>query len=424
MTAVYVPRDSQEQGASLIQREPCVGLFFEPGSGKTITAMTALKPPYLVVAPKMVAQEVWTREASKWSHTEHLRVCLFDAAAFDYRRKVTASAICGDEAREIVRPGTEEEQDFLMCAEVVIDRYELIPRAKASDILAHKADIYVVGRDHLHVMAKLLGDAWPFRTVLVDESTMFKNHDSARSRTIDYLKRRGRITRLVLMTGTPSPKNLENLWAQVRLLDGGARLGAKLGEFRSRYMLPGARNKKQIFSWVDRPGAREEITAKIRDICLSVRADVWRKTEPPRTVQRLVPIPMDQYDEMCENLVLQIGEGLITAPQAAVLTTKLLQMASGAVLDENGDWHQVHDAKLDAMEELIDELDGEPLIVMYWFKSSLARLKARFPNLVTTKSKGFLDQFAAGKIPLLAIQPASAGHGLDGLQKGGLSARV
>ena len=423
MTTDYIPRDYQAAGIELIKEQEGVLLAYEPGSGRTVTAMTALKPPYLVVAPKMVAQEVWTREAAKWSHTKHLKVVLFDASFFDYYRKVTASAILGSDAREIVRPGTEDDQDFLFCADVVIDRFELIPQVKAADVLAVKADIYVISRDHLYALAKILGSKWPFRTVLIDESTMCKNHESKRSQTVWYLRRKKLITKLVLMSGTPSPKNLENLWAQVRLLDMGKRLGEHLGDFRKKYMLPGAQRKKNgrliTFDWVDRPGAAAEVTKKISDICLAVRAEVWRKTEAPLTVQRLVEIPMEQYNQMQRELYLQIGTGEITANQAAVLTNKLLQMASGAVLDTEKTWHLVHDAKLDALEELIEELDGEPLIVMYWFKSTLERLKKRFPKIATTKTKGFLDQFAAGKTPLMAIQPGSAGHGLDGLQNGG-----
>lgn len=423
MTLDFIPRDYQSASIDLVRREPGVLLAHEPGSGKTVTALTALAPPYLVVAPKMVAQEVWTREAAKWTHTASLRVCLFDASFFDYYRKVTASAICGRESREVVLPGTPEEQDFLFCADVVVDRYELIPRTRAEDVLAVRADIYVVSRDHFYVLAKILGKRWPFRTVLCDESTMFKNHESKRAQTMWYLRRKGLVTKLVLMSGTPSPKSLENLWSQVRLLDMGKRLGLHLGDFRKKYMLPGAQRKKNgrlvVYDWVDRPGAAAEVTDKIKDICLSVRADVWRKTDPPRTVQHLVDIPREQYDRMQRELYLEIGGGEITANQAAVLTNKLLQMASGAVLDTVGKWHLVHDAKLDALEELVEELDGEPLLVMYWFKSTLARLQARFPGMGTTKTKGFLDQFAAGKMPLLAIQPASAGHGLDGLQNGG-----
>ena len=419
MTTDYTPRTYQQDGIELLEREPCVGLFMEPGSGKTITAMTGVKPPYLVVAPKMVAQEVWVREAAKWSHTQHLKVVLFDAAFFDYTQRITSAAIWGTQAREIVRPGTDNDQDFLMCAEVVIDRYELIPSVKAADILAVKADIFVVSRDHLYVLAKILGERWPWRTVLVDEATMAKNHESKRSQTLWYLRRHKLVTRLVLMTGTPSPKNLENLWALVRLLDLGKRLGEHLGAFRKQYMDEGQRIGKRVVSWKDKPGAREKVTAKIADICLAVRADVWRETEAPKTVQRLVEIPMEDYRQMESEMYLQLGDGEITAPQAAVLTNKLLQMASGAVLDAEKKWHLVHDAKLDALEELIEELDGEPLLVMYWFKSTLARLKARFPGMATTKTKGFLDQFAAGKLPLLAIQPGSAGHGLDGLQEGG-----
>lgn len=423
MSRHYDPRSYQAAGIELIDSEPCVGLFMEPGSGKTVTVMTALKPPYLVVAPKMVAQEVWTREAAKWQHTEHLRVLQFDAPFFDYYRKVTASAILGSEAREIVRPGTPEDQDFLMCADVVVERYELLPRVRAEDVLSKKADVYVVSRDHLYVLAKILGKKWPFRTVVADESTTFKNADSTRSKTMHWLRRQGLVTRLVLLSGTPSPRGIENLWAQVRLLDLGERLGATQKEFRERFMVPDQRDAKRIFSWKAKPGARDKVTELISDICMSVRADVWRETEPPQVVERIVQMPDEAraiYEKMADDLYLEMDGCEITAAQAAVLTNKLLQIASGAVLDSESTWHVVHDAKLDALEELIEELDGEPLVIMYWFKSTLARLKERFGRkLATIKTKGFLDQFAAGNIPLLALQPGGAGHGLDGLQDGG-----
>ena len=258
---------------------------------------------------------------------------------------------------------------------------------------------------------------------LVHNCTMFKNHESKRTIAVRWLRKEGLLERLILMSGTPSPRGIENLWAQVRLLDLGKRLGATQKEFRERFMLPDQRDGKRIFSWKAKPGARDKVTSLISDICMAVRADVWRETEPPRVVERIVQLPDDArelYNRMEDELHLELGGGVITAAQAAVLTNKLLQIASGAVLDSESTWHVVHDAKLDALEELIEELDGEPLIIMYWFKSTLARLRERFgKKLATTKTKGFLDQFAAGNIPLLALQPGGAGHGLDGLQDGG-----
>ena len=252
---------------------------------------------------------------------------------------------------------------------------------------------------------------------------MFKNHESKRTIAVRWLRKEGLLERLILMSGTPSPRGIENLWAQLLLLDGGQRLGSKLGAFRKTYMVPDQRDAKRIFSWRAKPGATDLVTEKIKDICQAVRADVWRKTDPPQVVEHLITLPpqaMAQYQEMADECYLAIGDGEITAPQAAVLGNKLLQMASGAVLDSDGNYHVIHDEKLDALEELLEELDGEPLIIMYWFKSTLARLRERFgKKLATTKTKGFLDQFAAGNIPLLALQPGGAGHGLDGLQDGG-----
>ena len=252
---------------------------------------------------------------------------------------------------------------------------------------------------------------------------MFKNHESKRTIAVRWLRKEGLLERLILMSGTPSPRGIENLWAQLLLLDGGQRLGSKLGAFRKTYMVPDQRDAKRIFSWRAKPGATDLVTEKIKDICQAVRADVWRKTDPPQVVEHLITLPpqaMAQYQEMADECYLAIGDGEITAPQAAVLGNKLLQMASGAVLDSDGNYHVIHDEKLDALEELLEELDGEPLLLMYWYKSTLDRLRKRFgARLSTIKTKGFLDRFAAGKLPLLALQPGSAGHGLDGLQDGG-----
>lgn len=427
----YRPRDYQEIGVDLCLFEPGVLLAYEPGSGKTVTALTAasfLNMPTLVVAPKLVAQEVWTRETAKWRHLQHLDVFHIDTTVFDYQQRTTASVVSGGELREIILSKTmsQEDEEFVFLSDVVVTKRELLPRdwrATKAQILRNKAKLHVVSRDHLFALVRLLGHDWPYRLVIGDESTSFKNHDSQRSIAMRWLRRENLIERLILLSGTPSPRGIENLWSQALLLDGGTRLGSSLGKFRKQFMAPDSRDAKRIFSWRAKPGATDAVANRLKDICQAVRADVWRKTAPPLVVERFVTLPDSaraQYDEMAEECYLEIGDSEITASQAAVLSNKLLQMASGAVLDTDGNYHVIHDEKLDALEELLEELDGEPLIVVYWFKSTLDRLKKRFgKKLVTTKTKGFLDRFAAGVVPLLALQPGSAAHGLDGLQNGG-----
>ena len=415
----------------MIENNNGVGIFAEPGGGKTVTTFSAianLDLPTLIVGPKLVAQEVWTREAAKWAHLAHLEIYHITAADFGYYKKVTTSAVWGDQSREIVRGlETPDDRIFLFGAEVTIDTTELRPRDIAGvkrNILDRRERIHVISRDHFYPLVKLLGADFPYKMMIGDESTSYKNHDSNRSRAVYYLRQHNMLDRLVLLSGTPSPKGLENLWAQVRLLDGGKRLGATLGGFQKTYLMPDKkdRNSSRIFSWKPQPGAVEAVTGLITDICLSVRADIWRENEPPRVVQRRVTLPdaaMATYRKMEQDCVIEMSGQEISAQQAAALGNKLLQIGSGTVYDSDGNWHEIHDAKLDALEELIEELDGEPLLILYWYQPNLIRLKKRFPGIGTTKTKGFLDLFAAGKMPLLALQPASAGHGLDGLQHGG-----
>lgn len=437
MPDIFNPRPYQAAGIDLIlDNEDGVLLAIEPGGGKTVVAWTAanlLVNDYLafdhvlIVGPKLVAQEVWSREQMKWDSLAHLNVFQITAATFDYEQRVTTSAVLEGECRTLVKGAmSKDDEDFLMMSEVAISETELRPRdpsAVRAEILGRPERFHVVSRDHFFVLAKLMGKKWPYRMVIWDESTSLKNHESKRHKAVAWLRKEKLITKLVLLTGTPAPKGLEQLWAQVKLLDGGKRLGKFITHFRAEYMLPDGRNREgRIFSYKAKPGAVDRVMSKIKDICLAVQADIWRQNEPPRTVQRIVTLPeaaMDLYRQMEEDSVIELDGCDIMAPQAAVLRGKLLQMSSGAVLDADKVCHSIHEAKLDALEELLEELDGEPVMLLYWHKASLPRLKERFGSkLGTTKSKGFLDRFGSGKMPILALQPAGAGHGLDGLQTG------
>lgn len=447
MPTEFKPRDYQQAGIDLmLAAQPLAGakhalegcgLFLEPGSGKTVTTLTAADillnerwavQKTLVIAPKMVAQEVWAREAAKWHHTQHLKMFLLDAAVFEYYQKVTTSAVRGTETREIVENHmTLEDEEFLFLADVAISRTELLPAApsKTKDLILRRPEqIHIVSRDHLYVLARLLGKDWPYDLVIGDESTMWKNRESKRTKAISWLRHEELVRQIALLSGTPSPKGLENLFNQAKILDGGRRLGAGITKFRERFMVPDSRNREgRIFSWKARQGATGQVTELLQDICLSVRADAWRETDPPRVVERMVTMPgpvRELYAQLSEEFHLTVDGSSVSAPQAAVLGNKLIQIASGAVFDDEKRYHVLHDAKLDALDELIEELDGEPLVIVYWFKPTLARLKQRYgANLATVKTKGFLDRFARGELPLLALQPGGAGHGLDGLQDGG-----
>jgi hypothetical protein len=390
-------------------------LAFPPGSGKTAVALLAADvlmhqdlrcERCLVVGPKLVAEEVWVRETPKWSQIDHLKVGHISKDVFNY--KVTRVVHKADEV-EVVESSMAPA-----------DR-----KATRAAVLAMPERIITVSRDHFWWLTYVMGKTWPWDLVIWDESTSIKTHDSKRSKAIRMLRKLGLVKMFVPLSGTPRPKSLEQFWSQLRVIDGGKRLGATLGEFRSRYMSPErfeARGRP-VIKWVDRPGALEKVMAAVSDICLSVRSEVWRKTEPPLTVVREITLPpavRDMYETLQRTLVLRLpGGALVTAPDPAILAGKRLQLAAGFIYDDEGQAHWLHDEKINALIELIEELDGEPVLILYWHKAVAKRLREKIKGLATTKMVGFLDQFAAGRLPALALHPASAGHGLDGLQKGG-----
>lgn len=416
MATPFLPRDYQSLGIHKITSAPedeGFMLAFPPGSGKTPTALTAadllmnLHLRYsrcLIVGPKLVAEEVWTREAPKWEHLKHLRIWPIATSVFRYRvLKTTHQA--GD---------VEIDEQSRVLGDKAVSRQE---------ILARPEQIMTVSRDNFWWLVKLMGSRWPWDLVIWDESTSLKTHNSQRSKAVRFLRSKGLVRFFVPLSGTPRPKSLEQFWSQIRLIDGGRRLGGTLGAFRSQYMTPTPMEVRgrPVIKWQDRVGALDEAMAACKDICLSVRASVWRQTEAPLTVEQVVTLPGKAralYDELAERKILRLGAG-VSAPDAAVLAGKLLQLAAGFIYDDEGTAHWIHDEKINALLELQEELEGEPLLILYWHQAMGRRLQERIKGLVTTKSKGFLDRFAAGQISALALHPASAGHGLDGLQKGG-----
>lgn len=359
-----------------ILNTPFGALFTFMGGGKTVTTLTAIddllkwcevsKP--LIVAPRLVAEKVWSDEILNWSHINHLRIS-----------KVV---------------GTAQQRKKALTAE---------------------ADIWIISRDNIAWLVDTLGVMWPFDMVVLDESTSFKSHDSQRFKAMRKVVDEGLVTRMVHLTGTPVPNGLMDLWAPIYLLDKGERLGSTIGGFRTRYF----EKKDWEFRYALRPGAEASIHEKISDICVSMKKTDWLDVTPRLDITRKVDLPdMAAYKKFEEDSVLQILDTEITAVNAGALYSKLLQFCNGAVYDQNKNYHVVNDAKLDALEEMIEGLNGEPVIIFYCFQSDIARIKSRIKNVRKIETGQDIDDWNAGKITVALGHPAGIGHGLN-MQFGG-----
>jgi SNF2 family DNA or RNA helicase len=330
----------------------------------------------LVIAPLRVARDTWPDELQKWEHLSDLRLS--------------------------VAVGTETERKAALQA---------------------KADIYIINRENVGWLIEDSGTPFDFDTLVVDELSSFKNHQTKRFRSL--MKVRPKVVRIIGLTGTPSSNGLMDLWAEYRLLDMGQRLGRFIGQYRSTYFTPDKRNGQVIFSYKPLPFAEKEIYAKIADITISMKST--DHLIMPDLVTAQYPIKLsdkerERYDELRQDLVLKLAGGDVTAANAAALSGKLCQMANGAVYGDDGTVHYIHDRKLDALEDLIEAANGKPVLVAYWFKHDLERISARlkdrhisFTKLDTSDS---IASWNEGKWPVALIHPASAGHGLN-LQSGG-----
>ncbi|MBQ9402140.1 MAG: DEAD/DEAH box helicase [Clostridia bacterium] len=382
----YQPHDYQRYAIGWILQHPVCGVFLDMGLGKTSITLTALQSllferfesrKVLVIAPLRVARDTWKAEAAKWDHLSDLRLSI---AVGDAETRLRA--------------------------------------------LQAEADIYIINRENLPWLVNESGLKWDFDTVVIDELSSFKNHTSKRYKAL--ASRRKKITRIIGLTGTPSVNGLEDLWAEMRMLDMGERLGKHLGPFRETYEVPDKRSWTQIFSWKPRPGAVEAIREKIGGITISMKSVDHLKM--PELISNVTPVQMDlnewqQYDEFREDYVLRTKDDAeVTAANAAVLAGKLCQLANGAIYDDAHEIHAFHERKLDALEDLIEAMNGRPVLVAYWFRHDFRRIIGRLNRagicweaLDTVKA---LDHWNDGKLPVGLIHPASAGHGLN-LQYGG-----
>lgn len=382
---IYEPYPYQQYCAARIVADAAVGLFLDMGLGKTVITLDAINTlrydrwavqRVLIIAPKKVAEGTWTKEAQKWEHLRHLRI----------------SAVLGSQQKRL--------------------------RA-----LATPADIYVINRDNVAWLVDYFKNAWPFDMVVLDESSSFKNSQSKRFKALKLV--RSRINRLVELTGTPASNGLIDLWAQIYLLDGGARLGRTLGQYRERFFDPDKRSRTQIFSYTPKDGSMEYIQQAIGDICVSMKAEDCLNL-PDRMFDD-VPVVLDDkarkaYRQLERDLLLELDEGQITAASAGVLTGKLLQLCNGAVYDSEKRPLAIHNCKVEAFLEVLEQLNGQHCLVFYNFQHDRDRLLAALEPLGLRvrvyQNAADEDAWNAGEIDVLLAHPASCAYGLN-LQNGG-----
>ncbi|MFD3768701.1 SNF2-related protein [Paenibacillus lactis] len=376
----FIPHQYQEYATQRILDTPYIALLLEMGLGKTVSTLTAMDlllndyfeaGKVLVIAPLRVAEDTWSREIEKWDHLRHLRIS-----------KVLGSAAA---------------------------------RRKA---LKADADIYVINRENVEWLVSEYGSQWPFDTVVIDELSSFKNPQAKRFKALRRV--RPMMKRVVGLTGTPAPNSLMDLWAPMYLIDQGERLGKTITGYRDRYFTPGSRNGHVVYEWKAKQEAEERVYEAISDIAVSMKAEDW--LELPERIDRTIQIPLsqkarEQYKKLEKELLLPFLDADVVAQTAAVLSNKLLQMASGAVYDEEKGVKLIHDAKLDALEDVIEAANGKPVMVFYNFKHSLNRIQERFPQArILRKGKDGNEDIRAwnnDEIPLLLLHPKSAGHGLN-----------
>lgn len=383
---IFKPHNYQAYCMEQIMEKPALGLFLDMGLGKTIITLSAIQQlkygrfqvnKVLVIAPKKVAEATWQREAEKWDNVKRLRI----------------STVLGSESKRIRALNTQ-------------------------------ADIYIINRENVVWLVDHYKNSWPFDMVVVDEFSSFKSHSAKRFKALAAI--RGHIRRIVGLTGTPSPNGLNDLWSQVYLLDQGERLGKYYTHFRDRYFEPGKRSRDVIYSYDPKAGADTAIMDAVSDICISMKSEDY--LELPDITYDTVPVQLDAkaakaYAKLERDMVLALNDNeVIDVASAAALSNKLQQLANGAIYDENKEWHEVHNCKIDAFMELVEQLNGKSALVFYNFRHDLERLieALKKTKLRVRMLAGPQDEkdWNDGKIDILLAHPASAAYGLN-LQEGG-----
>ena len=378
----YVAHNYQNYAKDFILAHKVSALFLDCGLGKTITTLTAINElmydsfeisKVLIIAPLRVAQSTWKEEIEKWDHLNLLRY----------------SIVVGDEKE----------------------------RLKA---LKQNSDIYIINRENVDWLVTKSGIDFNFDMLVIDELSSFKSHTSKRFKSL--LKIRPYFERVVGLTGTPSSNGLMDLWAEFRVLDLGERLGRYITHYRNEYFLPDKRNGAIIFSYKPQPNAEERIYRRLADMTISMKSTEYLKM--PELILNELEINLDEEDQMKykkfkKEMVMTIQEKEIDAINAASLSNKLIQLANGSIYDEDKKFYEVHNKKLDKLEEIIESANGKPVLVAYWFKADKERIEKRF-KVREIKTADDIKQWNMGMINLALIHPASAGHGLN-LQSGGFT---
>lgn len=375
----YTPHAYQRYAAQFILNHPAAAIFLDCGLGKTVITLTAIREllhdsfavrRVLIIAPLRVARDTWPAEIRKWDHLSDL----------------TYAVAVGNTAKRLAA-------------------------------LRQKAEITIINRENVDWLVK--NNTFDFDMVVVDELSAFKSHRTRRFKAL--MKVRPMLSRIVGLTGTPSSNGIMDLWAEFRLLDMGKRLGRFLTHYRERYFLPDKRNAQMVFTYKPRPGAEEKICEAIGDITISMKSGDYLRL--PELVTNVVRVEMNErerriYERLKKDMAAEIDGKEIDAMNAAALSGKLLQMAAGAVYDGEGQAVRLHDRKLDALEDLVESANGRPVLIAYWFRHDLERIRKRFPGARELRQEADIADWNAGKISIGLIHPASAGHGLN-LQDGG-----
>ena len=381
----YNPHDYQKYAARYIESHPIAAVLLDMGLGKTSITLTAIASllfdsfevhKILILAPLRVARNTWGAEIEKWDHLKDLKYS--------------------------VAVGTAAERIAALKAE---------------------ADIYIINRENVQWLIAESGIPFDFDMLVIDELSSFKNHQTKRFKAL--MKVRPKVKRIVGLTGTPSSNGLMDLFAEFRLLDMGERLGRFIGQYRTAYFQPDKRNGQIIFSYKPLPGAEKQIYDKISDITISMKST--DHLQMPQLISTEYEVQLSdkergKYDRLKADLVLELTDGEITAANAASLSGKLSQMANGAIYDDKQEVIEIHSRKLDALEDIIESMNGRPLLVAYWFRHDLDRISERLESLHIPFSKldttASIRRWNSGELPVALIHPASAGHGLN-LQSGG-----
>ena len=376
----YVPHNYQIYATEFIEEHPVAAVLLDMGLGKSVITLSAINnlcldtfevQRVLVIAPLRVARDTWKAEIEKWEHLKYLKYS--------------------------VAIGTEAER---------------------LSALKRPAHIYIINRENVVWLIEQSGLPFEYDMVVIDELSSFKSHQAKRFKSL--MRVRPTISRMVGLTGTPSSNGLMDLWAEFKLLDMGKRLGRFITHYRDEFFRPDKRNGQVIFSYKPKDGAEDEIYRRISDITISMKAADHLKM--PECVMNEVNVSLSEkemklYNDLKKDLVLAIANKEIDAVNAAGLSNKLSQMANGAVYDEDKNYIEIHNQKLDVLEDLIEQANGKPVLVAYWFKHDLERIKKRF-DVREIKSSKDISDWNNGNIPVAVIHPASAGHGLN-IQEGG-----